>query len=239
MDIPKLTVFSRLTVIARGDKPNHSICTCVCGNKLEVNNDNLKYKTTKSCGCLRGADLLNMRFGRLLVVEYAGRHAKLKEKQWKCKCDCGKFRLTRTSPLKSGNTQSCGCLQGESLLKAIRIEKGQAGLNKLFSVYKTKAKDRNHSFSLNISEFKEITSKNCIYCGDIPRHYSLTNEHSRYLYNGIDRMDNKIGYELNNVVPCCVLCNYAKGSRLSYEEMLLVGPTIAIIKENRRKKDLT
>ena len=27
---------------------------------------------------------------------------------------------------------------------------------------------------------------------------------------GIDRIDNKMGYTLNNVVPCCSRCNFMK-----------------------------
>jgi len=31
-----------------------------------------------------------------------------------------------------------------------------------------------------------------------------------YTYNGLDRIDNAKGYILDNVVPCCKHCNYAK-----------------------------
>jgi hypothetical protein len=31
-----------------------------------------------------------------------------------------------------------------------------------------------------------------------------------YAYNGIDRVDNFKGYEIDNCVPCCYICNYAK-----------------------------
>jgi len=31
-------------------------------------------------------------------------------------------------------------------------------------------------------------------------------------YNGIDRRDSSIGYELSNCYPCCKFCNYAKMS---------------------------
>ncbi len=33
---------------------------------------------------------------------------------------------------------------------------------------------------------------------------------SEYIYNGIDRTDNDLGYITTNVVPCCATCNYAK-----------------------------
>jgi hypothetical protein len=31
-----------------------------------------------------------------------------------------------------------------------------------------------------------------------------------FLYNGIDRKDNKGGYELDNCAPCCTVCNFLK-----------------------------
>jgi 5-methylcytosine-specific restriction endonuclease McrA len=31
-----------------------------------------------------------------------------------------------------------------------------------------------------------------------------------YTYSGIDRLDNAIGYEPPNCVPCCDICNLAK-----------------------------
>ena len=32
----------------------------------------------------------------------------------------------------------------------------------------------------------------------------------KFNYNGIDRVDNKIGYTLKNCVTCCKYCNNAK-----------------------------
>ena len=31
-------------------------------------------------------------------------------------------------------------------------------------------------------------------------------------YSGIDRIDSSVGYEPNNVVSCCKICNYAKSN---------------------------
>jgi hypothetical protein len=36
------------------------------------------------------------------------------------------------------------------------------------------------------------------------------NAHAAFIYNGIDRVDNSIGYEMGNVVTCCVVCNLMK-----------------------------
>lgn len=52
-------------------------------------------------------DLTGMRFGRLRVIKRdvnKGNYA-----MWRCVCDCGNQIVVRTSSLKNGHTQSCGC----------------------------------------------------------------------------------------------------------------------------------
>lgn len=40
-----------------------------------------------------------------------------------------------------------------------------------------------------------------------------------YVYNGVDRLDNAVGYLPGNCVPCCKFCNLAKAGG-SYEEFV-------------------
>lgn len=68
-----------------------------------------------------------------------------------------------------------------------------------FSTYKKRAKKNSLDFSLSKAEFEQITKSSCIYCG-------------KKSPNGIDRKDNSKGYILDNCVPCCKHCNYAKGN---------------------------
>lgn len=58
-------------------------------------------------------DLTGQKFGKLTVIEQAedyvvpsGQHFT----RWKCRCECGNISYPITSSLKSGKTQSCGCL---------------------------------------------------------------------------------------------------------------------------------
>lgn len=62
-------------------------------------------------------DLTGHRFGRLTVIEYAG--AQNQQSTWKCKCDCGNEKIVKRGLLRSGRTNSCGCLKIEKT-----IEKG-------------------------------------------------------------------------------------------------------------------
>jgi len=52
-------------------------------------------------------DLTGKKFGRLTAVQYLG------DKRWKCLCSCGKFSKPFGHALRSGETNSCGCLIGE------------------------------------------------------------------------------------------------------------------------------
>lgn len=53
-------------------------------------------------------DLTGQRYGRLVVLEQAGRD-KHSHVLWKCICDCGNFATTTTSQL-GRRKNSCGCL---------------------------------------------------------------------------------------------------------------------------------
>jgi hypothetical protein len=69
-------------------------------------------------------DLTGQRFGRLTVLSRAmGR----KRAAWHCRCDCGGSSISPTSSLRSGRSQSCGCLQSERTSAAARVSSRKHG----------------------------------------------------------------------------------------------------------------
>lgn len=62
-------------------------------------------------------DLVGQRFGRLSVIEEAGRDKRGKV-LWECQCDCGNRVIVSSSNLKMERTLSCGCLQRERVVEA-------------------------------------------------------------------------------------------------------------------------
>jgi hypothetical protein len=67
---------------------------------------------------MRGSDLTGQRFGRLVVVRFAGltllatgRHGAT----WVCECDCGTVKVVRARYLLRGQSRSCGCLRSETV----------------------------------------------------------------------------------------------------------------------------
>ena len=56
------------------------------------------------------------RYGRLLVLEEAGRNAS-KKVVWRCLCDCGKETTADACQLTTGGKVSCGCFLKEKITK--------------------------------------------------------------------------------------------------------------------------
>ena len=73
-------------------------------------------------------DLTGKRFGRLLVLGESGKVGE--QTAWKCKCDCGGIAIVTGANLRSGNTNSCGCLNRENLRKALTKHGATAGKKK-------------------------------------------------------------------------------------------------------------
>jgi len=65
---------------------------------------------------------IGMKFNRWTLVKKV---AKGYEAYWECICDCGNQKTVRQADLKSGKTQSCGCLQKE-IARSSNIKHGQA-----------------------------------------------------------------------------------------------------------------
>jgi hypothetical protein len=67
--------------------------------------------------------------------------------------------------------------------------------------YISSANKRGYDFKLTTEEFYSVISNNCYMCGK-----SNNNTH----YNGIDRINNDIGYIFSNCKSCCTSCNFLK-----------------------------
>ncbi len=71
-------------------------------------------------------DLIGLRFGSLVVTEFAGKQGNFA--MWRCRCDCGNEHIARGANLTSGQIKSCGCVakrnatkHGESRTRLYRI----------------------------------------------------------------------------------------------------------------------
>lgn len=104
-------------------------CLCDCGVIRIVCTASLRSGQTKSCGCykkertseIHKVDLTGQRFGKLVVLQEAGR-GKKGQVLWKCLCGCGAIKIIIGDNLRNGNTKSCGCLKREKASKARKID---------------------------------------------------------------------------------------------------------------------
>ena len=88
---------------------------------------------------------------------------------------------------------------------------GESMFNSLFYKYRLGAKKRGYDFEIEKEDFRILTKQKCYYCGSEPWQILKSSCNTGdYIYTGLDRVDNKKGYTLDNCVPCCKICNMAK-----------------------------
>lgn len=189
----------------------------------------------KGTGQTRYKNIASRRFGRLVALEYVGK-TKYNCAIWKCQCDCGNTPTVQWRNLRDGQTKSCGCLHREVMRNMMQKRKGVASFNQLFSSYKLSSKSRGIEFGLSGDEFKELTKRNCFYCGQKPSYiYGQAKNNGLYTYNGIDRVDPSRGYTTDNCVTACGICNLAKQGLTGKQFIELVSKIYNLQKEIRRE----
>lgn len=164
-------------------------------------------------------NLIGLRYGKLICLEKIIKYSKTNNKKltyYLCQCDCGNQTIVNSSTLRKSfkPTRSCGCIRKENFEKTVsktRKPIGEASFLRLFHSIKTKALLRNYKFCLTENDVKIITQESCHYCGILPyQKYGSKNCNGYYIYNGIDRKINNIGYTLENSIACCGICNKMK-----------------------------
>jgi hypothetical protein len=88
-----------------------------------------------------------------------------------------------------------------------------SAFNRKSKAIRENAQQRSIVFELSKDDIKSKIFDNCFYCGIKPLNeaYSYDKKYTM-LVNGLDRRDNSIGYTIENTVPCCNQCNFAKNS---------------------------
>ena len=70
-----------------------------------------------------------------------------------------------------------------------------------YNEYKSRANNKTLPFEITSEEYNIIINSQCYLCG---------RKSCETYKNGIDRIDNNLGYIMSNVKPCCGSCNYIK-----------------------------
>lgn len=156
--------------------------------------------------------IINEKFGRLLVLRFS--HSAKQKRFWVCLCDCGNTVQVSTVDLRAHRKQSCGCLKTETsrrlIQKLLQTTKEETAFNEFYGTYAHNAANAGFEFPFSKERFKELTQKNCTYCGDPPSYVYQKRRNGGYLSNGLDRINSSAGYSEENVVTCCRWCNRMK-----------------------------
>ena len=172
------------------------------------------YNKAKTKGCIMRKDTIDitgMVFGELTAIRII-EEEKRRGAFWECRCECGNLCKAYGGHLRAGKRKSCGCRSEARII--------ETGFNRLFSIYKRFASRRKKkTFSLSRETFESLMTGNCHYCNLEPKQVlkRLKTDKIQVIYNGIDRVDPKLGYSKENCVSCCKYCNRAK-SDLTLDE---------------------
>jgi hypothetical protein len=153
---------------------------------------------------------------KVLKFDHVDRRRKL---YYLCECkNCGSKHVVRKDNIVESTCGRCYNCIGNSKEPSIETVH-----KRHMDSYIRGAKQRSLIFELTFDQFKDITTKECHYCGSEPvdsksfHRYNKTKESVKF--NGVDRKDSSLGYTLDNVVPCCTKCNKIKMD-LKYNEFL-------------------
>jgi hypothetical protein len=172
----------------------------------------------KSCGCIHRAikiDFTGCTLGRLKIIERTGKSTKEHSTMWKALCSCGTMIEIGSRQIRRGfpgGCEACEKKYGATIRRGRHVIDTQVRMeNYLYSRYVNGAKRRNIFFDLTRSDFVELIKKECHYCGGLSEKESgIIAGNVPRRYNGLDRKDNIKGYIKENVVPCCLVCNFMK-----------------------------
>ena len=102
-------------------------------------------------------------------------------------------------------------MRGLGRVSANRLPGDEGAFNSLYLAYRTRARIKGHVFEISKDEFKRLAKQLCHFCGTPPATIRRGRAKAPpFIYNGLDRLDSKLGYTLANVVTCCGACNFMK-----------------------------
>lgn len=173
-------------------------------------------------------DFINKTFNKIKVISYShqikvGRN---KRNYYNVKClNCNSETKMRDDKFtdKLPNNNCSICVKYCKGFGSSRKGSTEAVYKNIYTRYKYSAKIRNYEFNLEYDKFKDIISKNCFYCGSKPietlKSKTINKTDIPVKHNGIDRVNNQLGYSEFNSLPCCSICNIMKRN-LSFDDFI-------------------
>lgn len=199
---------------------------CDCGQTLIRTASEVVKGKAKSCGCMNEnvRDYTGEKHGRLTFMRPTEERGRNSGVIWEVLCECGIITQILAHQVVSGHTTSCGCAR-QDYLDDLR-QHGNPHTRKFDPMVSSARAIWGASYTdgdIDFDTFLTLSQQLCDYCGDPPKNCfnvggsKAGSEYQRqqgaFIYNGLDRVDSTRGHTLDNVVPCCLPCNWAKGKR--------------------------
>lgn len=127
--------------------------------------------------------------------------------KWKVRCPNCNIDTWKFSNTLVGLKYPCKRCYDNSM----KIFNESPAIKKAFLSLKNNAKARNIDVQITEKQFYNIAKNSCAYCGAEPIEKTPPKEWQKTTFlNGVDRINNAIGYTIENCAPCCEQCNWAK-----------------------------
>lgn len=147
---------------------------------------------------MKRLDLTGQRFGRLLVQAIEPvTSARIK---WACLCDCGQRRVVSTTHLRSGHTQSCGCLTAE-VTSQRNVERAKHGMWKT-PEFRAWLQMNARCYRPTAQGYERYGGRGITVCDEWREDFKAFYDHIGPRPSGqhsVDRMRNAEGYKPGNV----------------------------------------
>jgi hypothetical protein len=170
------------------------------------------------------------KFG-FLTFDGEYKKGKYRNTLWKSTCVCGNIVWAPwyeyKGSLKKKGKRSCGCAK-----RGLTPE--EAAKSYCIKTYQENAKSRGLPFELTLNQFIKLAEANCFYCNSRPTNIAKS-KYGIFLYNGIDRVNNSLGYTIDNCVTSCKVCNKIKAKLSKAEFYELVENIIKRISKIKEK----
>lgn len=143
-------------------------------------------------------DITGQRFGRLIVSERTGTSKSGGNALWSCRCSCGQQTIIQAPDLKSGHTQSCGCLQKEVIAQISTIHSHTLN-RKVSPTYGSWRGMRTRCFNPNDPAYKNYGGRGITVCNRWKKFVNFLKDMGEApVRSQIDRIDNNGHYNKSN-----------------------------------------
>lgn len=155
---------------------------------------------------MRIIDYQGKKYGKLTAVSFTGKYYTSKgshrKRIWLFNCDCGNQTERLMEKVVRGWVKSCGCLRADQCWGVESIKK---------QVFREGYADGD----LTLDEFVFMSQQPCYWCGQWSpsTRKAKSNKTISWDYHGLDRINNDLPHNRDNLVSCCWGCNSSRGNK--------------------------